>query len=64
MRFNKKVQFLFNTVILKAISLTSFLRISSGTFRDELQIANAEECEKIRGALLAFNASLIVVLAV
>lgn len=44
--------------------LTSCLRISSGTFLEELQIANAEECEKMSGALLTLRASLIVALAV
>lgn len=45
-------------------SLTSCLRMSSGTFLEELQIAKAEECENMRGALLALKASLIVALAV
>lgn len=44
--------------------LTSCLRISSGTFLEELQIANAEECEKMSGALLTLRAALIVALAV
>lgn len=38
--------------------------MSSGTFLEELQMAKAEECEKIRGAPLVLRASLIVFLAV
>lgn len=38
--------------------------MSSGTFLEELQMANAEECEKMSGALLTRRASLMVALAV
>lgn len=38
--------------------------MSSGTFLEELQMAKAEEWEKMRGALLVLKASLMVALAV
>lgn len=38
--------------------------MSSGTFLEVLQMANAEECEKMSGALLTLRASLMVALAV
>ena len=44
--------------------LTSCFKISSGTFLEELQMAKADEWEKMTGALLALKASLMVALAV
>lgn len=44
--------------------LTSCFKMSSGTFLEELQMAKAEEWEKMRGALLVLKASLMVALAV
>jgi len=41
-------------------SLTNFLNMWSGTLRDELHKASADECENITGAFVTSNASTIV----
>jgi hypothetical protein len=40
--------------------LTSFLKIWSGTLREELHKASADECENITGALVTSSASIMV----
>lgn len=49
---------------MKKKKLTNCFKMSSGTFLEELQMAKAEEWEKMRGALLVLKASLMVALAV
>jgi len=64
-RFDQEVSLIHLSIInlfFEAVTtpLTNFLNIWSGTLREELHRASADECENITGAFVTSNASTIV----